>query len=107
MNQFNTSNFTTRKVYRIQSGYSPTSIITFEVQDGTNLVRMRHFNDPDDPRGYIPYFSVHPSNWTEPRKIDSDTHYDIQVARDVWNYLTGGDESNRAYKPYTRIADLS
>lgn len=106
MNQFNKGNFTTCTTYTLKSGYGDTRM-TFEVQDGTNLVRMRHYCKTNDPNiMYIRHFNVHSPYWSESRKIDSETWYDIQVARDVWNYLTGQTETDNesyGYKPFTRV----
>ena len=93
MNQNKTSNFTVLKTYKIRGGYL-NSTMTFEVQDGKDIVRIRHYCTLSDPNRYEPCFHVSSPEWGQTKKIDADVWYDIKVARDVYRYMTRNEKNN-------------
>lgn len=104
MNQNKTANFTVLKTYRIQGGQY-NSLITFEVQDGKDIVRIRSYFDAIHQNRYVESFNVNPHG-DKTMVIDADTWYDIKVARDIYRYMTRNETGNPDFpdfKPFVPV----
>lgn len=106
MNQFNkTADFTTVKTHRIQGGQY-NSLMTFEVQDGKDIVRIRSYFDANQNR-YVEAFDVNPpeskdGGWV----INADTWYDIKIGRAIYKYMTRDETGNPEFpdfKPFLPV----
>jgi len=104
MNQFKTSNFTTIKTYKIRGGQYD-SLITFEVQDGKDIVRIRSYFDANQNK-YQEFFNVNPHG-DKTLVIDAETWYDIKIGREIYKYMTRDETGNSEFvnfKPFIPVA---
>lgn len=102
MNQFKTSNFTTIKTYKIRGGQYD-SLITFEVQDGKDIVRIRCYFDANQNH-YQEFFNVNPHG-DKTLVIDAETWYDIKIGREIYKYMTRDETGNpETVKPFVPVA---
>ena len=105
MNQNKTANFTTTKTYRIQGG-PLNSLMTFEVQDGKDIVRIRNYPDANK-NDYMESFSTNPAEasrrgWV----IDAHTWYDIIIGRAIYKHMTRDETGNPEFpdfKPFLPV----
>jgi hypothetical protein len=74
----------TTKTYKIRGGYL-NSTMTFEVQDGKDIVRIRHYCTLNDPNRYEPCFYAFVGDL---RFLEADVWYDIKIGREVYKYMT-------------------
>jgi len=96
MNQNKTADFTTIKTHKIRGGYL-NSTMTFEVQDGKDIVRIRHYCTLNDPNRYEPCFYAFA--WDQKKTIEADVWYDIKIGREVYKYMTRNSDGNISFLP--------
>lgn len=104
MNQNKTANFTTIKTHKIRGGQYD-SLITFEVQDGKDIVRIRSYFDATQNR-YVESFDVNPHG-DKTMVINADTWYDINIGREIYKYMTRNETGNPEFvnfKPFVPVA---
>jgi len=107
MNQNKTANFTTITTHRIQGGQH-NSLMTFEVQDGKDIVRIRNYFNAYENR-YVESFIINPpeavgreNGWV----IDAETWYDIKIGRAIYKYMTRDKTGNPEFpnfKPFLPV----
>jgi len=96
MNQNKTANFTTITTHKIQGGQY-NSLVTFEVQDGKDIVRMRSYFNADENK-YAESFNINPPEALEKDwVIDANTWYDIKVGREIYKYMMRDETGNPEY----------
>lgn len=103
MNQNKTANFTVLKTYKIQGGQY-NSLITFEVQDGKDIVRIRSYFDATQNR-YVESFNVNPHG-DKTMVINAETWYDINIGREIYKYMTRNETGNPEFvnfKPFVPV----
>lgn len=105
MNQTKTANFTTITTHRIQGGPF-NSLMTFEVQDGKDIVRIRNYPDANK-NDYMEKFSfLVPAEAEKGWVIDAHTWYDIKIGRAIYKYMTRDETGNPEFpdfKPFLPV----
>ena len=99
MNQTKTANFTTITTHRIQGGQY-NSLMTFEVQDGKDIVRIRNYPDANK-NDYMEQFMTTPRG-----VIDAHTWYDIKIGRAIYKHMTRDETGNPEFpdfKPFLPV----
>ena len=102
MNQNKTANFTVLKTYKIQGGQY-NSLITFEVQDGKDIVRIRSYFDAIHQNRYVESFNVKTPeiNGGKTMVIYAETWYDINIGRAIYKYMTRNETGNPEFVNHT------
>lgn len=100
MSQLDKTNYATIKTYKIRGGQIDSTMV-FEVEEGTDIVRIRHHAIPADPDRYETHFNIFVPSWDKTEKIECDIWYEIELARDIYKYLI--DINTEVFKPFKPV----
>ena len=102
MSQLDKTNYATIKTYKIRGGQIDSTMV-FEVEEGTDIVRIRHHAIPADPDRYETHFNIFVPLWDKTERIECDIWYEIELARDIYKYLIDINTEVFAFKPFKPV----